>query len=124
MARVADVERMQMLVESASRRDLQRMLSAWLPLLYALRDERKAPRAAAAALGHRRRSARHLSGRVTSASSKVARTRPSTASLEVGGGLEHLDLGQQLVGLLEIVGVEVAIEQRQRLERRPPRAAA
>jgi primosomal protein N' (replication factor Y) len=43
VARVADVERMQMLVESASRRSLQAMLSAWLPLLYALRSERKGP---------------------------------------------------------------------------------
>ena len=43
VARVADVERMQMLVESTSRRSLQAMLSAWLPLLYALRSERKAP---------------------------------------------------------------------------------
>jgi primosomal protein N' (replication factor Y) len=43
VARVADVERMQMLVEASSRRDLQAMLAAWLPLLYALRVERKAP---------------------------------------------------------------------------------
>ena len=43
VARVADVERMQMLVESTSRRSLQAMLAAWLPLLYALRSERKAP---------------------------------------------------------------------------------
>jgi primosomal protein N' (replication factor Y) len=43
VARVADVERMQILVEATSRRDLQAMLSAWLPLLYALRAERKAP---------------------------------------------------------------------------------
>ena len=43
VARVADVERMQMLVEASSRRDLQAMLAAWLPLLYALRAERKAP---------------------------------------------------------------------------------
>jgi primosomal protein N' (replication factor Y) len=43
VARVADVERMQMLVESASRRSLQAMLAAWLPLLYALRSERKGP---------------------------------------------------------------------------------
>jgi primosomal protein N' (replication factor Y) (superfamily II helicase) len=43
VARVADVERMQMLVESASRLSLQRMLSAWLPLLSVLRNERKAP---------------------------------------------------------------------------------
>jgi primosomal protein N' (replication factor Y) len=43
VARVADVERMQMLVESASRRSLQLMLAAWLPLLYGLRSERKAP---------------------------------------------------------------------------------
>jgi len=43
VARVADVERMQMLVESASRQALQRMLQAWLPLLHALRLERKRP---------------------------------------------------------------------------------
>jgi primosomal protein N' (replication factor Y) len=43
VARVADVERMQMLVESASRQALQRMLHAWLPLLHALRQERKLP---------------------------------------------------------------------------------
>ena len=35
--RVADVDRMQMLVESASRPALQRFLSAWLPLLHTLR---------------------------------------------------------------------------------------
>ena len=40
VARVADVERMQMLVESASRRHLQAMLHAWLPLLDALRIAR------------------------------------------------------------------------------------
>ncbi|MGZ5155316.1 MAG: primosomal protein N' [Caldimonas sp.] len=43
VARVADVERMQMLVESASRQALQAMLRAWLPLLQALRHERHAP---------------------------------------------------------------------------------
>ncbi|MGZ5894360.1 MAG: helicase-related protein, partial [Caldimonas sp.] len=43
VARVADVERMQMLVESASRQALQAMLRAWLPLLQALRQERHAP---------------------------------------------------------------------------------
>jgi len=43
IARVADVERMQMLVESASRQALQAMLRAWMPLLHALRVERKAP---------------------------------------------------------------------------------
>ena len=36
VARVADVERMQMLVESASRQQLQAMLRAWLPHLDAL----------------------------------------------------------------------------------------
>ncbi|MDQ6640283.1 MAG: primosomal protein N', partial [Pseudomonadota bacterium] len=36
VARVADVERMQMLVESASRRSLQALLRAWLPHLDAL----------------------------------------------------------------------------------------
>ena len=43
VARVADVERMQMLVESDSRQALQRMLHAWLPPLHALRAERKLP---------------------------------------------------------------------------------
>jgi primosomal protein N' (replication factor Y) len=43
IARVADVERMQMLVESPSRQALQAMLRAWLPLLAALRQERNAP---------------------------------------------------------------------------------
>jgi len=39
--RVADVERMQMLVESASRIALQRFLAAWLPTLHGLRASRK-----------------------------------------------------------------------------------
>jgi primosomal protein N' (replication factor Y) len=39
---VADVERMQMLVESPSRAALQRFLAAWLPRLHAMRNERKA----------------------------------------------------------------------------------
>jgi primosomal protein N' (replication factor Y) (superfamily II helicase) len=43
VARVADVERMQMLVESVSRQALQAMLRAWLPLLQSLRQERNAP---------------------------------------------------------------------------------
>jgi len=43
IARVADVERMQMLVESVSRQALQAMLRAWLPRLAALRQERNAP---------------------------------------------------------------------------------
>ena len=43
VARVADVERMQMLVESVSRQALQAMLRAWLPLLRSLRQERNAP---------------------------------------------------------------------------------
>jgi primosomal protein N' (replication factor Y) len=43
VARVADIERMQMLVESPSRQALQSMLHAWLPLLHALRNERKRP---------------------------------------------------------------------------------
>ena len=42
VARVADVERMQMLVESVSRQALQTMLRAWLPHLQTLRSERKA----------------------------------------------------------------------------------
>jgi primosomal protein N' (replication factor Y) len=40
VARVADIERMQMLVESTSRRSLQAMLRAWLPLLDALHGAR------------------------------------------------------------------------------------
>ena len=43
VARVADVERMQMLVESASRMALQRLLAQWLPALHVLR---RAPAAA------------------------------------------------------------------------------
>ncbi|HEX6361463.1 MAG TPA: primosomal protein N', partial [Albitalea sp.] len=43
VARVAQVERMQMLVESASRAALQRFLAAWLPRLHGLRAERRAP---------------------------------------------------------------------------------
>jgi primosomal protein N' (replication factor Y) len=43
VARVADIERMQMVVESPSRQALQSMLHAWLPLLHALRNERKRP---------------------------------------------------------------------------------
>ena len=39
VARVADVERMQMLVESASRPHLQRFLALWLPALHELRRE-------------------------------------------------------------------------------------
>ena len=37
VARVANVERMQMLIESPSRAALQRFLSAWLPALHELR---------------------------------------------------------------------------------------
>jgi primosomal protein N' (replication factor Y) (superfamily II helicase) len=43
VARVADVERMQMLVESASRVALQRFLALWLPALHGLRRDRKTP---------------------------------------------------------------------------------
>jgi primosomal protein N' (replication factor Y) len=42
VARVADVERMQMLVESGSRTALQRLLAGWLPQLHALRPTHKA----------------------------------------------------------------------------------
>ena len=42
IARVANVERMQMLVESASRQALQRFLADWLPALHAMRRERAA----------------------------------------------------------------------------------
>ena len=38
IARIADIERMQMLVEAASRPALQRLLAAWLPRLHALRS--------------------------------------------------------------------------------------
>ena len=41
VARVADVERMQMLVESPSRLALQRMLTQWHPALQALRSQHK-----------------------------------------------------------------------------------
>ena len=41
VSRVADVERMQMLVESPSRAVLQRMLADWLPGLHALRAQHK-----------------------------------------------------------------------------------
>jgi len=41
MARVADVYRMQMLVESASRTALRHMLSAWLPRLHDLRTRHR-----------------------------------------------------------------------------------
>jgi primosomal protein N' (replication factor Y) len=41
VAKVADVERMQMLLESPSRVALQRMLSAWLPALQSLRAQHK-----------------------------------------------------------------------------------
>ena len=44
VARVANVERMQMLVESASRPALQRFLAAWLPRLHDLRREPATPR--------------------------------------------------------------------------------
>jgi primosomal protein N' (replication factor Y) (superfamily II helicase) len=43
IARVANVERMQMLVESTSRQGLQAMLRAWLPLLDALHGARGEP---------------------------------------------------------------------------------
>jgi primosomal protein N' (replication factor Y) len=41
VARVANVERMQMLVESPSRVTLQRVLAHWLPALHSLRSERR-----------------------------------------------------------------------------------
>jgi primosomal protein N' (replication factor Y) len=44
VARVADVERMQMMVESASRVALQRFLSHWLPALHELRRVPAPPR--------------------------------------------------------------------------------
>jgi primosomal protein N' (replication factor Y) len=42
VARVADVERMQMLIESPSRAALQRFLSMWLPAIHGLRRDRAA----------------------------------------------------------------------------------
>ena len=42
IARIANVERMQMLIESPSRAQLQRFLAAWLPALHELRRERNA----------------------------------------------------------------------------------
>jgi primosomal protein N' (replication factor Y) len=41
VAKVADVQRMQMLVESASRATLQRMLAAWLPGLQEVRGRHR-----------------------------------------------------------------------------------
>ena len=41
LARVANVERMQLLIESPSRADLQRLLARWLPLLLDLRRSHK-----------------------------------------------------------------------------------
>ncbi|MDP3083284.1 MAG: primosomal protein N', partial [Rubrivivax sp.] len=41
VSRVADVERLQMLVESPSRVALQRLLAAWLPALQPLRAAHK-----------------------------------------------------------------------------------
>ncbi len=41
VARVADADRLQMLVESDSRAALQRLLAQWLPALHGLRSERK-----------------------------------------------------------------------------------
>jgi primosomal protein N' (replication factor Y) len=40
VARVADVERMQMLIESPARRALQEFLAQWLPALHGLRRDR------------------------------------------------------------------------------------
>ena len=42
LAKLADVERMQMLIESRSRTALQRLLSEWLPQLHSLRSRHKA----------------------------------------------------------------------------------
>jgi primosomal protein N' (replication factor Y) len=41
IARVANVERMQMLIESGSRAALQRLLAAWLPVLHTLKREHR-----------------------------------------------------------------------------------
>jgi primosomal protein N' (replication factor Y) (superfamily II helicase) len=41
VSKVADVERMQMLLECPSRTGLQRMLAQWLPLLNSLRAQHK-----------------------------------------------------------------------------------
>jgi primosomal protein N' (replication factor Y) len=45
VARVAGIERMQMLIESRSRSALRRLLTKWLPALHALRQKDKAHRA-------------------------------------------------------------------------------
>jgi primosomal protein N' (replication factor Y) len=42
VARVADVERMQMLIEATSRLALQAFLAKWVPALHSLRRERNA----------------------------------------------------------------------------------
>jgi primosomal protein N' (replication factor Y) len=41
VAKVAGIERLQMLVESASRTHLQRLLADWMPALHALRSQHK-----------------------------------------------------------------------------------
>lgn len=41
VARVADVERVQMLIEASSRKALQQLLASWLPALHELRRQRK-----------------------------------------------------------------------------------
>jgi primosomal protein N' (replication factor Y) len=41
VARVADVERMQMLLESPSRSALQRLLADWTPVLQVLRSDHR-----------------------------------------------------------------------------------
>ena len=43
VARVADVDRVQMLIEAVSRKALQQFLALWLPALHGLRQERKGP---------------------------------------------------------------------------------
>jgi primosomal protein N' (replication factor Y) (superfamily II helicase) len=47
VARVANVERMQMLLESSSRAALQHFLATWLPELHALRRQRQSARSPA-----------------------------------------------------------------------------
>ena len=135
VARVADVERMQMLVESASRPALQRLLAAWLPALHALRARSTRACCAGRSTSIRWRSERAhrafqrrgragaarpwragFEGRDTSASSRVARTSSSTASAQVGRAARATRSPRAASSASSrSSGVEVAIEQRQRL---------
>ena len=133
IARVADVERMQMLVESASRAGAAAIAA------------RLAAAAARAAPSATRRSSGCCAGRSTSirwrsrpprnpclrplprageaAASGIGEQQDRPHQLldrlgQIGRRLERIDLGQQLVGVFQVVGIDMLIEQRQRLERR------